>query len=147
MRAAEQIKLGESWRASALGTTDTADRTEPKMIPVEEFLSMLTLLESGLCQIADGEGATILLDPLFRAMSDMYRRSAASGMDDFSDLAYELAQAFGTAQTMEKGAIQRLARLALLAIGQLRRILRPYAPEQPGQYAKQVVTELLNCWA
>jgi hypothetical protein len=66
---------------------------------------------------------------------------------DFSDLAYELAQAFGTARPDDGSATRRLARLALLAVGQMRRLLIPRSQEESSLFAKQVVQELVNCWA
>ena len=121
--------------------------TREDPIAIAELLSRLALVERSLCQIADGYGAELLLDPLFRSMSDMYRRSAAAGLTDFSDLAYELAQAFGTARADDSRATRRLARLALLAVGQMRRLLIPRSQEEGRLFAKQVVQELVNCLA
>ncbi|MBF0096160.1 MAG: hypothetical protein HQM04_07365 [Magnetococcales bacterium] len=141
-------------RRSELSTSLSAHSTNQQnlgfpredALAIAELLSRLALLERSLCQIADGSAAELLLDPLFRSMSDMYRRSAAAGLVDFSDLAYELAQAFGTARA-DDSATRRLARLALLAVGQMRRLLIPRSQEESGLFAKQVVQELVNCWA
>ncbi|MBF0184290.1 MAG: hypothetical protein HQM06_07865 [Magnetococcales bacterium] len=146
MEPMARLELSVTGPATTNPQQDASYRMKHEKTSNVEFLSMLALIEDKLCQIADGGGEELLLDSLFRTASDLYRRAAAEGMGEFSDLAYEVAQAFGTANGSNQQAIRRLARLALLAVGQMRRLLIPRSLAENGAFARQVAAQLLNCW-
>ncbi|MEO5364030.1 MAG: hypothetical protein H7838_10475 [Magnetococcus sp. DMHC-8] len=112
------------------------------------FLVVLEEVEVHLHQLVTGGQADNgpLVEQVFRSASGLYRQSAQAGMGDFCDLAYEVAQAFGTIRAVNGEAVRRLALLALVAVGQLRRILSPGSEEEMGRHARQVMAGLLTVW-
>ncbi|MEO5350847.1 MAG: hypothetical protein H7836_14565 [Magnetococcus sp. YQC-3] len=114
-----------------------------------QFLPVLSVVEGQLRRIVAGEpplDILLLTDQVFRLMSDLYRQSARAGLGDLSALAYEVAQAFGSVQRMERGMLLRLALLSLVAVRQMRRLLSPASAELRGEEARQIVTGLLTTW-
>ena len=117
---------------------------------IAEFLLVLAHVEEALQQILAG-GETVhvarLLDQVFRSMSRLYRQAAEIGMDGLCDLAYEIAQAFGSINYVENADSQRLARLArlaLVAVEQMRHLLTPESRESKNRRVRRTVLALLT---
>ena len=114
-----------------------------------ELLPVLSVVEGQLRRIVAGEpplDTLLLVDQVFRLMSDLYRQSARAGLGDLCALAYEVAQAFGSVQRLERGMLLRLALLSLVAVTQMRHLLSPESAELRGGEARQNVTGLLTTW-
>lgn len=115
-----------------------------------DFLAVLSVVERQLRRLVTGEptlDAVLLMDQVFRLMSDLYRQAARVGLDDLSTLSYEVAQAFGSARPATHEAPQRLLLLSLTAVGQMRQILLPRGSvEQQTEEARRVAVGLLTAW-
>ncbi|MEO5340634.1 MAG: hypothetical protein H7837_08975 [Magnetococcus sp. MYC-9] len=112
-----------------------------------DFMRILADVEGGLQQIVAGRvlpGDRCLVGQVFRAMSGLYRRAAQRGMREVCDLAYEVAQAFGTVRCVDCESTRRLARLAQVAVGQMRQLLTPGPEEARIRHAKQTVADLFS---
>lgn len=107
----------QSWRAE----------DKAKLLPI------LNVVENHLRQLVCHPGRFVLIDPVFRAMSGVYRYAAQRGMDAFCNLAYEVAQAFDPAQHKDPKATRRVAFLALVAMGQMRGLLSSVPEEEENQ--------------
>ena len=103
---------------------------------VAKLMPILGVVEKHLRQLVHKPGGDAGIHSVFRSMSGLYRYSAQKGMRDFCDLAYEVAQAFDPARHTDPKLTQRVAFLALVAVGQMRCLLSPIPEKLDNQESK-----------
>lgn len=97
---------------------------------ISKLLPTLVVVENHLHQLVKQPSNTTGMDLVFRTMSGLYRYGAQRGMEDFGNLAFEIAQAFDPSKHSNPEATKRIASLALVAIGQMRRLMFPACTDQ-----------------
>lgn len=114
----------ESWQQQGVGQPSLRSTVD-----VAKLLPILGVVENHLRRLVQKPNCSGV-NPVFRSMSGLYRYAAQRGMDDFCDLAYEVAQAFDPGKHSDSKMTQRISLLALVAVGQMRRLLSSPISEQ-----------------